>query len=231
MKIDLSSIQNKPQAPKKNVAPKQLPPSPRLEKKHPPQPEYKIPKQPKPAKIVKSVTDDYDRLKKIKVLELYKMEFPEKLKAYKSKKLDNLSHEELDELKTKFEYDVSSSSNIGMVVSASNQFLYVYENVGQLAGLEIEGISKMSGTEEWEDTIKALALKYLSCPISQIPPEYKLFFMLLSNTLILHQTNSARKERTKVEGETASLQPVQTEADMMAQKLKVQNINSKYSDL
>ena len=82
-----------------------------------------------------------------------------------------------------------------MGVNMSQQLLTIYEYVGtNFVGLEIEGISKMGQTDEWRDNVKALCLRYMSTPVSHIEPEHKLMFMLISNTLMLHQINTANNK-------------------------------------
>lgn len=203
-KIDLSSINKKHVQPKNKI--EKPPPQPK-----PPVKETAITTIPKVLKnkpvkkpIKEAVAEKpttlspLDRTKKIKLLELYVIEFPQQLEKYKSKDFNKCTDQQLIEYQDIFGKSVSSSNNLGMCVTASQQALFLYEQVGQLAGLNIAGISTLGQSEEWQKNVKALCLKYLdSGIITAAEPENRLAFMLFQNSLALHMMNSAAKNAPK----------------------------------
>jgi len=168
---------------------------------------------------------DLDRSKKIKLLELYLIEFPDKLDKYKNENFYKKTDEELIELKKIFEKSVSSTNNLNFGVSISQQALAIYEYIGKLGGLEIDGISKLGQSEEWVKNIKALSLKYMDGGITFIEPEHKLIFMLFQNTLMLHYINTT--EKPLQQDNKVSLSQVSS----IEKKLRVNDISSSYNDL
>ena len=69
---------------------------------------------------------EYERLKKIKILELYRLEFDsDKLGANSKKNFSKCSDEQLDEIKKEFDYNVGTSSNLQMGVNMFQQLLTI----------------------------------------------------------------------------------------------------------
>jgi hypothetical protein len=183
---------------------------------------------------------DFDREKQIKVLELYRMEFPKKLSNFTNKKFEKCSDQELISLRKTFDDRVTSNSNIQVGVTMAEKALMLYEYVCvNYANLDITGISELSKQEEWVDNVKALCLKYMSTPITNVSPENKLAFLLISNSIMLHQINTTNKEVGNIEAtpQQATSQQAPTESkqvvDPVVMKLQLNNINTnqKYQDL
>ena len=74
----------------------------------------------------------------------------------------------------------------------------------------------------------------ISTPVSYIEPEHKLMFMLISNTLMLHQINIANNKslptQTEIDVDIIIDKPVSAE-DNITNKLKLANLNNQYNDL
>lgn len=232
--IDLSSIQNK------NIKPMHKKPFPEKTKEKPiKNPINQTNEKPLRDDIPEKL-DAEQRMKKIKVLELYKMEFPDKLKGYKSK-FDNMTDKELCETHKQFQYQVSTTNNLTMATEASKKALLMYEYVCcNMFDINIQGISKLGESDEFRETIKAICLQYIDSPISHVDPVNKALFMVISNSLILHQVNSMNAV-SQTEGNTqqplinnqqpSSQQNNSSIADNMTMKLEMNRINNIYSDL
>lgn len=149
----------------------------------------KKPKSIKP-KETSIVLSELERSKKIKLLELYVAEFPDKLEKYKNHKFNKCTDQQLINFKSEFDKAACSSNNLHWGVSISQQALQVYEMIGKMGGLEINGIAKMGYSEEWIKNIKAVCLKYLDGGITFIEPEHQLLFMIFQQTLLLHYLNT-----------------------------------------
>jgi hypothetical protein len=132
-------------------------------------------------------------MKKVKLLELYIIEFPEELQKYKNINFNKCSDQQLIEYKTLFDKSANSTNNLDWGVNISQQALKIYETIGKIGGLEIEGISKLGTDPNWIRNIKALSLKYMDGGITFIEPEHQLLFMVFQNTMMLHYLNTTEK--------------------------------------
>jgi hypothetical protein len=142
--------------------------------------------QTKDVTFTKQLTE-HERDKLIGLLHLYIVEFPDKLKSYKIKNLHKMDDSSLLELKEVFKKEVTTSNNLSMAVETSVKLLEIYEFACCNFGINIKGMSKISESEEYKQTLKAVLLKYFdNSLVSQVEPEYKLAYLIISNSLICH---------------------------------------------
>lgn len=168
-----------------------------------------------------------DRAKKIKLLELYVIEFPEELSKYKNHNFKKCTDQQLVELKDDFDKCVCSKNNLHWGVNISQKALEIYEMVGKMSGLEVDGISKLGSDPEWIKNIKAVCLKYLDGGITIVEPEHQLLFMLIQNTMTLHYLNSSKIAPVKI----PSVENNVNESSPIAIKLELNQVNNEYSDI
>jgi hypothetical protein len=195
-----------------------------------------VPKITPPVPETKSLTDQ-DRNKLIELLHLYIAEFPDKLKAYKGKNFHKLDDEKLLQMKEIFKKEVVTSNNLTMAVEASIKMLELYEFTCCNFKVNIKGISKLGESEEYRQTVKSVLLKYFdNSLISCVEPEYKLAYLIVSNSLIYHQLNTMIETKEKIQNiERPLLDQKQSELINEDQKkikeMELRNINNKYNDL
>ena len=198
-------------------------------------------------KYVKEI-DDHDtqtslteneRNKIIALCQLYLAEFPEKLTEYKNKvkNLHKMSDEDLVELKQIMQKQVTTSNSLGMAVETSVKALELYEYIMcDYANINIKGVSKLGQFQEYRDCIKAVLLKYMDRSlISQVEPEYKLTYLILSNSVMCHQLNSMNETNNKIQTiehkiESNNNSEPNTDNDII-KKLKLNNLNTTFRDL
>jgi hypothetical protein len=239
-KIDLSSINKKyakpiPEKPTIKESPRhssktaKLPPkTKRTKKKSQLNLKKELPQHPVQNDMQVTLSD-IDRSKKIKLLELYVIQFPYELDKYKNKDFSKCTDQELIELKKQFDKQVSTKNNLHWGVSASQQALHIYEMLCKMSGLEVEGISKLGYDENWIKNVKAICLKYLDGGITTIEPEHQLLLMLLQNTLTLHYLNSSTPQKSGAEDPT----PQKRGAEQLTSETntEINNINHEFTDL
>jgi hypothetical protein len=230
-KIDLSSIKKKNTKPieiidkKPDLKPK-ITPVPKFVHQKDQIKIYEPPKQikqtkPKKPKMEIVALSENERAKKVKLLELYCMEFPDELAQYKNKNWNKCSDNELIEYKKIFDKSVTSSNSLNWAVTGSQQALRIYEMLGNLAGLQIQGISELGKQEEWVKNIKAICLKYMDGGIKFVEPEHQILFLLVQQTLTLHYINTSPK-----------LPQLNEESNIINNKTsELQEINQQYNDL
>jgi hypothetical protein len=175
---------------------------------------------------------DLERAKRIKLLELYQIEFPEELQKYQTIKFAKCSDEELIRYKEIFEKNVSFTNNLDWGVSISQQALQLYEALGKMGGLEINGISKLGGTPEWKKSIKAVLMKYMDAGVTFYEPENQLIFLLIKESLTLHMLNSMNKPiqpKRNIKVESDKEQPKHTLS--IGTKLELKELNKEFNDL
>lgn len=159
---------------------------------------------------------ELERQKKIKLLELYILDFPEELSKYKKINFHKCADWQLVEYKEKFDQCLAASNNLEVIVGASREGLKLYEMIGKTAGLKIDGIHTIGNQKEWEKNVKATALKYMDGSVIQFSePENKLAFMIVQNTLMLHYLNSQNIPSNEQNNQTQSIdnKPENTEAN------------------
>jgi hypothetical protein len=190
----------------------------------------------KPVLKEKQELNEHEKTKLIGLLHFYIAEFPEKLQSYKAKNFHKMDADKLLEMKEIFKKEISISSNLTMAVEASVKMLELYEFACCNFGVNIKGVSKIGETEEYKQTVKSVLLKYFdNSLISCVEPEYKLAYLIISNSLICHQINSMSKTNNKINTiERPTIEQPKTNIDENEQRIKemeLRNINNKYSDL
>jgi hypothetical protein len=161
-----------------------------------------------------------ERNKVIGLLHLYISEFPDKLKTYKGKNFHKITDEELLNMKEIFKKEVNISNNLSTAVESSVKLLELYEYVCcDFMQVNIKGISKLGESQKYKDCIKAVLMKYFdNSLISCVELEYKLAYLVISNTLLCHQINSMETTNNKIK-------VITTKADQMKASEKLNIIN------
>lgn len=240
--IDLSSINKKyNKIPSNDVPLKSKVPKPKIKEPQvikevqPPAPKKavktKIPKPDLPKNETQIELSDIERVKKIKVLELYVTEFPDKLEKFKNTNFNKCSNAELIEYKEQFDKSIGTTNNLEWSVSISKQALHLYEMVGRMGGLEINGISKLGDDPNWSKNIKALCLKYLDGGVTLIEPEHQLLFMLFQNTLMLHYLNTSEVAQLPPVQQANQVSEEEKKSNDIVTKLEIQNLNREFEDI
>jgi hypothetical protein len=135
--------------------------------------------------------NEHKTTKLIGLLHLYIAEFPDKLKSYKTKNFYKMDAEKLLEMKEIFKKEINTSTNITMAAEASVKMIELYEFVCCNFGMNIKGVSKIRQTDEYKQTVKSILLKYFdNSLVNCVEPEYKLTYLIISNSLICHQINA-----------------------------------------
>jgi hypothetical protein len=184
---------------------------------------------------------EHERNKLIGLLHLYIAEFPEKLKEYKGKNFHKMDNNKLLELKDIFKKEVTTSNNLTMAVETSVKMLEMYEFACCNFGVNIKGVSKIGQSEEYKQTVKAVLLKYFdNSLISQVEPEYKLAYLIVSNSLICHQLNTMNETTEKINNiekpmlthnmAPQNIEPVNEDTKRI-KDMQLRDINGKFSDL
>jgi hypothetical protein len=191
---------------------------------------------------------DYERNKIIGLLHLYIAEFPDKLKTYKGKNFHKMTNKELLNIKDIFKKEVNTSNNLSMAVESSVKLLELYEYVCcDFMQVNIKGISKLGESQEYKDCVKAVLMKYFDKSlISCIEPEYKLMYLVISNTLLCHQLNSMETNKNKIKVITTKSNEfdriplshqineneiTDNNIDHHVKEMMLKDVNMKYSDL
>lgn len=185
-----------------------------------------------------------EKTKLIGLLHLYIAEFPDKLNKYKGKNFYKMSDKDLLDIKDMFKKEVTTSNNLTMAVEASIKMLELYEFTCCNFGVNIKGVSKIGESEEYKQTVKAVILKYFdNSLISNVEPEYKLAYLIISNSLICHQLNSMNETTAQINNiekplitnnkvENTKVNNISEDEDAKKLKeLQLRNLNDKYNDL
>jgi hypothetical protein len=111
-----------------------------------------------------------------------------------------MTDEELLNMKEIFKKEVNTSNNLSMAVESSVKLLELYEYVCcDFMQVNIKGISKLGESQKYKDCVKAVLMKYFdNSLISCVEPEYKLAYLVISNTLLCHQLNSIETTNNKI---------------------------------
>ena len=112
-----------------------------------------------------------------------------------------------------------------MAVDMSSKLLELYEYIMvEHADINITGISRLQNSPEYRDCVKSVLLKYMDTSlINQCEPEYKLGYLIVSNSVLLHQMNSMNESKNK-------LNNIENEISTTA-KPEIQDINNDFNDL
>jgi hypothetical protein len=160
-----------------------------------------------------------------------------------------MTDDELIKLKDIFKKEVNTSNNLSMAVESSVKLLELYEYVCcDFLQVNIKGVSKLGESQEYKDCVKAVLMKYFdNSLILCVEPEYKLAYLIISNTLLCHQLNSMETNNNKVKVITTKSNDIETtqsniinripQIDEFAdtnnniRKMMLRDVNMKYSDL
>jgi hypothetical protein len=192
--------------------------------------------KPEPKKEISTKLTDLEKTKKIKLLELYQIEFPDELQKYQTIKFAKCSDEELIRYKEIFEKNISSTNNLDWGGSISQQTLQLYEVLGKMGGLEINGISKLGRTSEWQKLVKAVLMKHINAGVTFYEPENQLIFLLIKESLTLHILNSMNKpvQSNKTEtdiDEFANRTLITKQNIITSAKLELRKLNKEFEDI
>jgi hypothetical protein len=103
-------------------------------------------------------------------------------------------------MKEIFKKEVNTGNNLSMAVESFIKLLELHESVCcDFMQVNIKGILKLGQSHEYKDCIKAIIMKYFdNSLISCVEPEYKLAYLIISNTLICHQLNTMENHNKKI---------------------------------
>jgi hypothetical protein len=179
---------------------------------------------------------DLEKAKKIKLLELYQIEFPDELQKYTSIKFEKCSDEELVKYNEIFQQNVSSTNYLDWGVSISQQALQLYEALSKIGGLEINGISKLGRTPEWKKSVKAILMKHMDAGVTFHEPENQLIFLIIKEILTLHMLNSMNKlvesgKTEKVIDEFANATVITKKNITTSAKLELRELSKEFEDI
>lgn len=133
--------------------------------------------------------------KNVVLANTYLGEFPQKLQKYQARKPDKMKPEELLSFIETLRFEVSTSTGdlTSYINSVAKPMLAMYEKILiQSAGLKVTGLSAVADTQDFQETTKALVLKYFGNSIvAQTEPEMKLIWMIASATFAAHYAGEA----------------------------------------
>lgn len=177
-----------------------LPQPPQAPAKQPPTPPTPTPQtEPQPPPI-----SEKDHRKNIALANTYLSQFPDKLEKYQSRKPDKMKPDELVEFIDTLRFEITTTNNLqNYISSVAKPMLLLYEKVlTESAGLKVSGISAMADSPDFQETTKAVILKYFGNSIvTQTEPEMKLIWLIVSATFAAHYaaeagTQAARNQIT-----------------------------------
>lgn len=133
--------------------------------------------------------------KNVVLANTYLGEFPQKLQKYQARKPDKMKPEELLSFIETLRFEVSTSTGdlTRYINSVAKPMLAMYEKIlVQSAGLKVTGLSAVADTQDFQETTKALVLKYFgNSLVAQTEPEMKLIWMIASATFAAHYAGEA----------------------------------------
>jgi hypothetical protein len=176
--------------------------------------------------VIGKVLSESERNKLIGLLHLYISEFPDKLKTYKGKIFHKLIDDKLLNMKEIFKKKINTSNNLSMAIESFVKLLELYEYVCcDFMQVNIKGISKLGESQEYKNYVKAVLMKYFdNSLIFCVEPEYKLAYLVISNTLLCHQLNSMETTNNKIMVITTKNNKIKTIQPLLCrQKAKGEN--------
>jgi hypothetical protein len=146
-----------------------------------------------------------------------------------------MSDQDLVDHKNIFQKEVSTSSGLTWAVDMSKNLLQMYEfAMVNMLDINISGVSKLGDNPEYNQCVRSFLMKYMNTSlVSQIEPEYKLMYMLLSTSLICHQINTSEVTQQKtqhIEQQINDPKLHEPENDIV-KVITMRNLNQEYSDL
>lgn len=194
--------------------------------------------QPENYKEINQIDDELDQedndpqiginhRRKVLTIQFYLNEFPDKLKQYGKMDLDNLSGDQLDELRKEMDFVISTRSNVNMGVGAFVQGINTLEHICvNHTPLKVKGLSQICNDKELIDDVKSLILSNMT--LSHIEPEYRIGYKIITSMLYLHNING---EMEKKQAEKLGQIPDEKENISLKKQVKLENINQKFEGL
>jgi hypothetical protein len=172
--------------------------------------------------------DDFlARKRLLLVIQHYQLEFPEQLSSFKSDKFEKKSLDELKEITKQMESIITAKESLRgtqqMITSGLQMFEFAMNG---LTPIKATGLSKAMLSDPGVMTdIKLVAIKRMS--LVETEPESRLLYKLVTNTMLLHNINSASDNTPSKT--TSAVQKTTGLANENNTELEA--INKKYSDL
>lgn len=132
-----------------------------------------------------------DKQRLVAILQLYVIEFKDKLSQFKKTRFDKMSLIQLQELRKQFDVIISSKGSLKQTQTMVLTGIQMLETIGTtFTPIKCQGLySAISMDPDALDDIKHISLKHMS--MVAVEPEYRLIHKLLGNILLLHNINSA----------------------------------------
>jgi len=136
-----------------------------------------------------------DRRRLILLIQFPINEFPERLRMFKKKDLEDLSKTELQSLLSEMQYTLGAKSNVRAAVGGMTMAIVMIEQLSVFTPLKLQGLSAITQNPDVIDDMKLIALKYTD--LIHVEPEARLGMKILSAALGLHQINTAKEAQNK----------------------------------
>ena len=151
-----------------------------------------------------------DKQRLISILQLYLLEFKDRLTQFRKTNFQKMSLVELQNLRKQFDGIISSRSSLKQTQSMIIMGIRLLETVATtFTPIQCQGLSgAIQMDPDAIDDIKHMSLKHMS--LVAVEPEYRLMHKIVGNIMLLHNINSAGKA------------PINE---------KLNEVNGKYSDL
>lgn len=215
--INLESIQYKPkpkEKPKEKVKEKVV-------KKDVKPVEKQLVKRAK-SKTMKEMPSEEEVMNKRKIillLEFYKIEFPDELKAYKKLNLHKKSFDELSDLKSEMDFILGNNSGIASAVKLFRIGIHTLEVLAvNFTPINCKGLSSICNDPDVIKDIKLIALK--NSKLIQTEPEYRLAYKIITTALALHNINPS------IQYDIPNEVPLKSQNED-----NIKNINSQYMEI
>ena len=130
-----------------------------------------------------------ERRRKILILQFYLNEFPNKLGVYREADFESLSNEELDKIRSEFDFIIGAKNTVNISVKAFQQSIYTLEHVCvKYTPLKVQGLSNINEDPELLEDVKHWALKNMA--LIKTEPEQRILFKVMSTITALHSYNT-----------------------------------------
>ncbi len=151
-----------------------------------------------------------DKQRLIAILQLYLIEFKDRLAQFKKTNLQKMSLVELQDLRKQFDGLISSKSSLKQTQQMILTSIKMFETAATLfTPIKCQGLSSaIQMDQDAIDDIKHISLKHMS--LVAVEPEYRLMHKIIGNVMLLHNLNSS---------------------GMASGNDKLVKVNEKYSDL
>jgi|ERR1700761_3048714 len=185
----------------------------------------------KKSKSPETKNDEINEKKKLSlILKFYLLEFPDKLEMFKNTKFNNMSSEELIEIRNQMDDVLSNRSNLKQTEMIVHSGIRMFELAATtVTPIKCEGLSNLVLKDpECLDSIKHIALKHMSQ--TTVKPEAQLFYKILTNMYLLHNINTSLS--SKPTGVVDPLVNSSTEIQNVSlTNSKLIELTNKYNDL